>query len=61
MPANDDAERARLLIATGFLALGAKGLNEMNPAQFAADVADEKLDAVTRAVIVSSIACANNS
>ncbi|MFN7562280.1 MAG: DUF1549 and DUF1553 domain-containing protein, partial [Prosthecobacter sp.] len=58
LPAKDDAERARLLIATGFLALGAKGLNEMNPGQFAADVADEQLDAVTRAVMASSIACA---
>jgi hypothetical protein len=58
LPAKDDAERARLLIATGFLALGAKGLNEMTPAQFAADVADEQLDAVTRAVMASSIACA---
>ena len=58
LPAKDDAERARLLIATGFLAIGAKGLNEMNPAQFAADVADEQLDAVTRAVLASSIACA---
>lgn len=58
LPAKDDAERARLLIATGFLAIGAKGLNEMNPPQFAADVADEQLDAVTRAVMASSIACA---
>ena len=58
LPAKDDAERARLLIATGFLAVGAKGLNEMNPAQFAADVADEQLDTVTRAVLASSIACA---
>lgn len=58
LPAQDDAERARLLIATGFLALGPKGLNEMNKAQFAADVADEQLDTVTRAVLASSIACA---
>jgi hypothetical protein len=58
LPAKDDAERARLLIATGFLAIGPKGLNEMNPAQFAADVADEQLDAVTRAVLASSVACA---
>jgi hypothetical protein len=58
LPAQGDAERARLLIATGFLALGPKGLNEMNTAQFAADVADEQLDAVTRAVLASSIACA---
>ncbi len=58
MPAKDDAERARLLIATGFLAFGPKGLNEMNKAQFAADVADEQLDTVTRAVLASSVACA---
>lgn len=58
LPAKNDAERARLWIATGFLAFGAKGLNEQNKAQFAADVADEQLDAVTRAVLASSIACA---
>ena len=58
LPAQGAAERARLLIATSFLALGAKGLNEMNPAQFAADVADEQLDTVTRAVLASSVACA---
>lgn len=58
LPAKDDAERARLLIATGFLAFGAKGLNEMNKAQFAADVVDEQLDAVTRAAMASSVACA---
>jgi hypothetical protein len=58
LPAKDDAERARLLTATGFLALGAKGLNEQNRGQFAADMADEQLDTVTRAVMASSIACA---
>ncbi|MGV3661014.1 MAG: PSD1 and planctomycete cytochrome C domain-containing protein [Prosthecobacter sp.] len=58
LPAKDDAERARLLIATGILAFGPKGLNEMNKAQFAADVADEQLDTVTRAVLASSVACA---
>ncbi len=58
LPARDDAERARLLIATGFLALGAKGLNEMSKEQFAADLADEQLDTVTRAVMASSVACA---
>jgi hypothetical protein len=58
LPAKGGAERARLLIATGFLALGPKGLNEMSKAQFAADVADEQLDTVTRAVMASSVACA---
>ncbi len=58
LPATNDAERARLLIATGFLAMGPKGLNEMSKEQFAADVADEQLDTVTRAVLASSVACA---
>jgi hypothetical protein len=58
LPAKDDAERARLLIATGFLAIGSKGLSEMNRAQFDADLADEQLDTVTRAVMASSVACA---
>ncbi len=58
LPAKDDAERARLLIATGFLAMGPKGLTEFNPVQFAADVADEQIDAFSRAFLASSLACA---
>lgn len=58
LPAEDSVEKARLLIATGFLAMGAKGLNEMNKAQFAADLVDEQLDSVSRAVMASSVACA---
>jgi hypothetical protein len=58
LPAENDAERARLLIATGFLALGPKNLAEQNPAQFAADVADEQIDALSRAFLATSLACA---
>lgn len=58
LPAANDSERSRLLIATGFLAMGAKGLNEMSKAQFAADLVDEQVDTVTRAIIASSVACA---
>lgn len=58
LPAADDAGRARLLVATGFLAMGAKSLAEQNPLQFAADVADEQLDAFSRAFLASSLACA---
>lgn len=53
-----DAERARLLIATGFLAVGPKNLEEGNPVQFAADVVDEQINALTRAVLANSVACA---
>lgn len=58
LPYHSDAERARLLIATGFLAVGPKNLDEASPAQFAADVVDEQIDAVTRAVMANSVACA---
>ncbi len=58
LPASNAKERARLLIATGFLAIGAKNLDESNPKQFAADVIDEQIDALTRAVLANSVACA---
>jgi cytochrome c553 len=58
LPAEDDADRARLLVATGFLALGPKSLAEQNPAQFSADVADEQIDALSRAFLGLSLACA---
>ncbi|MBC8356327.1 MAG: PSD1 domain-containing protein, partial [Planctomycetes bacterium] len=58
LPADDDEERTRLLIATGFLAVGTKNLDAMDPRQFAADVVDEQIDAVSRVFMASSIACA---
>ncbi len=58
LPAATDAERARLLVATGFLALGPKNLDEGNEAQFQADLIDEQIDTVTRAILANSIACA---
>ncbi|SIO67918.1 Planctomycete cytochrome C [Singulisphaera sp. GP187] len=58
LPAPSDAERARLLIATGFLAVGTKNLDEANKAQFAADLVDEQIDALSRGVMANSVACA---
>jgi hypothetical protein len=58
LPAADDAERARRLIATGFLAVGPKNLDEGNVKQFTADLIDEQIDALTRAVTANSVACA---
>jgi hypothetical protein len=52
------AERARLLVATGFLAVGPKNLDAAEPAQFEADVVDEQIDTVTRAILANSVACA---
>ncbi len=58
LPAENDSERARLLIATGFLALGPKNLDEGNEPQFNADLIDEQIDTLTRAVLSNSVACA---
>ncbi len=58
LPYQNDAERARLLVATGFLALGRKNLDAVDQRQFQADVIDEQIDTVTRAVIANSVACA---
>lgn len=58
LPYETDQERAENLIATGFLAFGPKSLNEMNKLQFAADLIDEQIDAVSRAFMANSIACA---
>ena len=58
LPYENDRERARLLIATGFLASGSKGLNEMNKFQFLVDQLDEQIDTVTRAFMAQSVACA---
>ena len=58
LPHRDDAERNAHLIATGFLALGPKGLNEKNREQFRMDVIDEQIDTTTRAVLGVTVACA---
>jgi Protein of unknown function (DUF1549)/Protein of unknown function (DUF1553)/Planctomycete cytochrome C len=54
---NKDAA-ARQTIATGFLAIGPKSLSEQNPRQFAVDMADEQIDAVSQAFLGVTIACA---
>ena len=58
LPYENDAERARLLTATGFLAVGTKNLDAVDVKQFEADIIDEQIDTFTRAVLGSSIACA---
>jgi hypothetical protein len=58
LPYQNYAQQAEQITATGFLALGAKSLNERNPAQFLLDVADEQIDTLTRAVLGTTVACA---
>ncbi|MEQ1851241.1 MAG: DUF1549 domain-containing protein, partial [Chthoniobacteraceae bacterium] len=58
LPASSDARRAQQLVATGFLAIGPKGLNEQNPRQFCLDLADEQVDTVSQAILGVTISCA---
>jgi cytochrome c553 len=57
LPADTDEERDRNLIATGFLALGAKPAKAMNN-NFAMDVVADQIDAIGSGVLGLSIACA---
>jgi Protein of unknown function (DUF1553)/Protein of unknown function (DUF1549)/Planctomycete cytochrome C len=58
LSAKDDSEKAELLIATGFLAIGPKTHDERNRQQFAMDVADEQIDATFQAFQGLTVACA---
>lgn len=58
LPVKTDEQWAENLVATTFLALGSKNVNEQNPVQFAANVADEQIDATTRVFMGMSVACA---
>lgn len=58
LPADDDAQRAEQTVATGFLAVGSRSINENNPKQFAVDQADEQIDALFQATMATTLACA---
>jgi hypothetical protein len=46
------------LVATGFLAMGPKSLNNRNVAEFKMDLVDEQIDVTTRAFMGLTVACA---
>ncbi|MHC4994942.1 MAG: PSD1 and planctomycete cytochrome C domain-containing protein [Planctomycetota bacterium] len=58
LDAANDEQRAEQIVATGFLAIGPKNLNERNYTQFKLDLIDEQIDAVTRAFLGVTVACA---
>ncbi len=58
IPSANDRQKAEQLVATGFLALGTKSVNDQNPKQFYLDVADEQIDTVSQAILGTTIACA---
>jgi cytochrome c553 len=53
-----DAERDRLLTATGYLALGVKDVNQRFKTRFDMDNVDEQIDVVTRGVLGLTVSCA---
>jgi hypothetical protein len=57
LEANSDSDRDRFLVATGFLALGAKPAKAMNN-NFAMDVIADQIDVIGRGVLGLSVACA---
>jgi cytochrome c553 len=58
LPASSSAERNRLLIATGFLALGVKDVNQRFKVRFLMDNVDDQIDAVSRSILGLTVSCA---
>ncbi len=58
LSANDDKDKAENIVATGFLALGTKNLNERSRLQFELDLVDEQIDVFSQAFLGITAACA---
>ncbi|MBT7923667.1 MAG: DUF1553 domain-containing protein [Opitutae bacterium] len=58
MVSDDPKQEAERLVATGFLAMGPKSLNQKDKRIFTMDVVDEQIDVATRATLGLSVACA---
>ncbi len=58
LEAKDSAEKDRNAIATGFLAMGPKSLNERDQRVFRMDVVDEQIDIATRSTMAITVSCA---
>jgi hypothetical protein len=55
---DNEKERANNLVATGFLAIGTKNLNEQSSRQFRFDLVDEQIDTTTQALLGTTVSCA---
>ncbi|MDA1161518.1 MAG: PSD1 and planctomycete cytochrome C domain-containing protein [Planctomycetota bacterium] len=58
LPAGNREQRDRQIIATGFLALGPKSLEELNRELFRMDIIDEQIDVICRGILGLSVSCA---
>jgi len=54
----DKRDQAEKIVATGFLAVGSKGHNNRDRRQFAMDLVDEQIDAVSQSMLGLTLACA---
>ncbi|MFM9068197.1 MAG: DUF1549 and DUF1553 domain-containing protein [Planctomycetota bacterium] len=58
LPSENESERNRRQVATGFLALGVKDVNQRFQTRFTMDNVDEQIDVVTRSVLALTVSCA---
>ena len=58
LPYKDAHDQSKKIVATGFLAIGTKSHNERNARQFALEVADEQIDAMSQSMLGITVACA---
>ncbi|HEY4312848.1 MAG TPA: PSD1 and planctomycete cytochrome C domain-containing protein [Pirellulales bacterium] len=58
LPAGSTEERDEHLIATGFLALGVKDVNQRYKVRFIMDNIDEQIDTVSRSILAVTASCA---
>jgi hypothetical protein len=58
LPANDPQQRQEQVIATGFLAVGVKDVNQRFKVRYVMDNVDEQIDAVSRSVLAVTASCA---
>jgi hypothetical protein len=58
LPSDSGEDRDRQIVATGFLALGPKSIEEAKPEIFEMDVIDEQINVVSRAFLGLSVSCA---
>lgn len=58
LPANSPGEKAEQLVATGFLALGVKDVNQRFKVRFTMDNIDEQIDTVSRSILGLTASCA---
>lgn len=58
LPANSPQEKAEQLVATGFLAIGVKDVNQRFKVRYIMDNVDEQIDTVSKAILGLTVSCA---